>query len=199
MKKHWENQKGQHMNIISVFGSARPQPGHPEYQMAYELGQLLAQAGYAVANGGYMGIMEAVSRGASELGGHVIGITCDEIEVWRPVQPNRWISQEIRYATLWERLVHVVTENVGIIAMPGGVGTLTEVALAWNQLQVQVIPPRPFVLVGELWQRTLDAFHNPEHLPESHRALIHLARTPREAVQALNDWSDANASRGTKA
>jgi uncharacterized protein (TIGR00725 family) len=173
------------MKVISVFGSARPEPGHPEYQMAYELGQSLAQAGYVVANGGYMGIMEAVSRGAAESGGQVIGVTCDEIEAWRPVEPNRWISREIRYATLWERLMHVVTENEGIIAMPGGVGTLTEVALTWNQLQVQIIPPRPFVLLGELWQRTMDAFYSPEHLPESHRALISLVKTPEEAVQAL--------------
>lgn len=173
------------MKVISVFGSSRPEPGQPDYQMAYELGGRLARAGYAVANGGYVGIMEAVSRGASEAGGEVIGVTCDEIEAWRPVKPNRWISREIRYPTLWERLMHVVTENDGIIAMPGGVGTLTEVALAWNQLQVCIIPPRPFVLVGELWRRTLDAFYTPEHLPKSHRALIQLAGTVEEAVAAL--------------
>ena len=173
------------MKVISVFGSSRPTPGHPDYQTAYELGERLAKAGYAVANGGYIGIMEAVSRGAAEAGGEVIGVTCDEIEAWRPVSPNRWISREIRYPTLWERLIHVVTENEGIIAMPGGVGTLTEIALAWNQLQIEAISPRPFVLVGGLWQRTLDAFYTPDHMPESHRSLIQLVKTAQEAVLAL--------------
>jgi uncharacterized protein (TIGR00730 family) len=174
------------MKIISVFGSSMPKPGQPDYQMAYELGRLLAEAGFAVATGGYIGIMEAASQGAAEVGGHVIGVTCDEIEAWRPVRPNRWISQEIRYPTLWERLTHVVTHNDGIVAMPGGIGTLTEVALAWNQLQVQIIRPRPFVLFGELWRRTLDAFSTSDYVPESHRSLMHLVDTPQEAISLLS-------------
>jgi uncharacterized protein (TIGR00730 family) len=173
------------MKIISVFGSSRPKPGQPDFAIAYELGRQLAEAGFAVINGGYIGTMAAVSQGAAEVGGHVIGVTCDEIEAWRPVHPNRWISQEIRYPTLWERLTHVVTQNDGIIALPGGVGTLAEVALAWNQLQVQIIPPRPFVLLGALWRRTWDTFTNSPHVPDSHRALVHLVETPQEAVSLM--------------
>jgi uncharacterized protein (TIGR00730 family) len=173
------------MKVITVFGSSAPQPGQPDYEAACELGRLLAQAGFAVASGGYIGVMEAVSRGAAEVGGQVIGVTCDEIERWRTVGPNRWLSQEVRYPTLVERLIHLVTRNDGMVAMGGGVGTLTEVALAWNQLQVQVIRPRPLVLLGDIWHRTMATFADSPYVPEAHRALFQLAATPQEAVALL--------------
>ncbi len=68
---------------ITVFGGAQPKEGTPAYEEARELGALLAQRGHAVLTGGYMGTMEAVSRGACEAGGHVIGVTCIDIEEWR--------------------------------------------------------------------------------------------------------------------
>ena len=68
---------------ITVFGGAQPKEGSAAYEEARELGKLLAERGHAVLTGGYMGTMEAVSRGASEAGGHVIGVTCIDIEEWR--------------------------------------------------------------------------------------------------------------------
>ena len=75
-------------NRITVFGGSKPRPSQPAYQEALLLGQLLGSQGYTVLTGGYIGTMEAVSRGAAESGGHVIGVTCDEIERWRPVAPG---------------------------------------------------------------------------------------------------------------
>ena len=60
---------------ITVFGSAMPMPGDEEYKIAYKLGKLLAANGFDVVNGGYFGIMEAVSKGATENGGSATGIT----------------------------------------------------------------------------------------------------------------------------
>ena len=68
---------------ISVFGGSSPKPGDLAYEQAYYLGKLIGEAGYTVLTGGYIGTMEAVSRGAAEAGGHVIGVTCDQIENWR--------------------------------------------------------------------------------------------------------------------
>jgi len=75
---------------VTVFGGSRPDEAG--YQQALQLGRLLGQAGYAVLTGGYIGTMEAVSRGAAEAGGHVIGVTCEDIEQWRKVNPNRWVK-----------------------------------------------------------------------------------------------------------
>ena len=63
---------------ITIFGGTKPQPGDADYREAERLGSLLARAGHTVITGGYIGTMEAVSKGAAEAGGHVIGVTCRE-------------------------------------------------------------------------------------------------------------------------
>lgn len=126
---------------------------------AYQLGKQLASEGYAVQTGGYIGTMEAVSKGASEAGGHVIGVTCDEIESWRPVAPNRWVMEQKRRPTLRERLYVLVDECDGAVALPGGIGTLAEIALTWAQLQIQPEDQRPLILLGEGWEKTIQTFH----------------------------------------
>jgi uncharacterized protein (TIGR00730 family) len=173
------------MKVISVFGGSTPQPGSAAYAEARAVGRLLAEAGFAVATGGYVGTMTAVSQGASEAGGRVIGVTCDQIERFRPIGPNRFVTQEIRYATLRERLLHLVTANDGIITLPGGIGTLSEMALAWSFLQTGEISPRPLVLLGPLWRAVLDAFNHPDYVRESHRALLSFADTPETAVRLV--------------
>ena len=168
--------------IISVFGSASPQPGDADYELAYTVGQLLAQAGYGVATGGYIGTMEAVSRGASEAGGHVIGITSNQIEQFRPISANQWIKEEIKYETLRERLMHLVINNDGMIALPGGIGTLAEVSIAWNMMQTGDIEKRPFALLGSLWSDTINAFYDPKYIQEVYMDLITMVDSPETAV-----------------
>src|SRR5512145_1976234 len=89
---------------VSVFGGSQPREGSAAYDEALNLGRLLAKRGHVVLTGGYIGTMEAVSRGAAEAGGHVIGVTCEEIEKWRNVGANRWVKEERRQKTLNERL-----------------------------------------------------------------------------------------------
>ncbi|WP_054520752.1 LOG family protein [Thermanaerothrix daxensis] len=137
---------------IAVFGSARPQPGQPDYETAYLLGRLIGQGSHTLMTGGYMGTMEAASRGAAEAGGHVIGVTCEEIERWRPTGANHWVIEEIRARTLIERIAILIRESDAAIAFPGGAGTLAEISLFWNHLIIQAIPPKPLILVGTAWQ-----------------------------------------------
>lgn len=174
--------------IISVFGSSQPKPGDPVYATAQALGEALAQAGYAVATGGYTGTMEAVSRGAREAGGHVIGITSDRVESYRPIPPNGWLVEEIKYGTAHERLVHLVTRNDGMIVLPGGVGTLAELSLAWSLMQVHELAPRPLILLGALWRDTLASLSRTAYVTDNTWALIAHVNTPQEAVQALTAY-----------
>jgi uncharacterized protein (TIGR00730 family) len=169
-------------DIISVFGSSWPQPASAAYEEARQVGRLLAEAGFAVATGGYSGTMSAVSQGAAEAKGHVIGVISAQIERFRPLGPNQWVVQAIKYETLRERLLHLVTENDGIIVLPGGIGTLSEMALAWSFLQVGEIGSRPLVLLGETWRQTVQAFYQPEYIPQRHLDLLYFAATPEEAV-----------------
>jgi uncharacterized protein (TIGR00730 family) len=172
--------------VISVFGSSRPQPKSARYEEARKVGRLLAEAGYAVATGGYMGTMAAVSQGAGEAGGHVIGITADRIETFRlEGKPNQWVNEEIRYSSLQERVMHLVLHNDGMIALPGGIGTLSEMALAWSLLQVGELPPRPLVLLGEAWPPTLKAYSNADYINTEHMDLLYLVDSPEAAVARI--------------
>lgn len=144
------------MKRITVFGGSKPKPGEAAYLQAYTLGQLLGERGYTVLTGGYIGTMEAVSRGAAEKGAHVIGVTCDEIEAWRPVKPNAWVSEEMRYPTLRQRLYALIDACDAAIALPGGIGTLAEIAAMWSQLQTGASTRRPLLLVGDGWRAVFE-------------------------------------------
>jgi len=141
---------------ITVFGASKPKDGDPDYAAAYELGKLLAERQHIVVTGGYMGTMEAVSRGADEHGGHTIGITCLEIENWRPTGANPWVRQEIKQNTLLDRITSLINTCDAAFALPGGTGTLTEVAVMWNLIGIQVIQPKPLVLIGAAWDSVME-------------------------------------------
>jgi uncharacterized protein (TIGR00730 family) len=173
--------------VISVFGSSAPQPGSADYEAARDLGRRLAEAGFTVQTGGYVGVMEGVSRGANEAGGHVIGVTSARIEAFRPLKANQWVKEEIRHQTLRDRLLYLVDHCHGVIVMPGGPGTLSELALAWSFVQVGEVSPKPIIPVGGLWQRTLAAFIDPAYVRPEYAALLTLARTPAGAVDILRE------------
>lgn len=143
---------------ISVFCSSTTQPGSAEYQQAYTLGRELALAGHSLLTGGYHGSMAAASRGAREAGGEAIGVTCEEIERWRAVQPNPWLTHELKCATLLERLNCLATQCDLAIALPGGIGTLTEIMLVWNLQAIAARPHAPILLISPAWQEVLQQF-----------------------------------------
>jgi uncharacterized protein (TIGR00730 family) len=162
---------------VSVFGGSQPPPASPAYKEAYELGKMLAQVGHTVLTGGYIGTMEAVSRGAAEAGGHVVGVTCADIEAWRTVKPNAWVQEERRFATMQERLNELVLSCDAAVALPGGPGTLTEIALTWNLMIVQAMQPKPLILIGNGWKELITTFfHSFEaYIPQNQRSLLKLA------------------------
>ena len=170
---------------ITVFGGSAPKPEEKAYHDAQQLGGLLAERGHSVLTGGYIGTMEATSRGASEAGGHVIGVVCDEIEAWRDVRPNQWVEEEWRFPTLKERLNALIERCDVALALPGGVGTLTEISLMWNQLIIKALPPRPLILIGSGWQTVFNQAFYTElggYVAQSQRELIQFAPDVHSAV-----------------
>ena len=172
---------------ITVFGGSQPKPRSPAYKEAFKLGKLLAQAGHTVLTGGYIGTMEAVSRGANEAGGHVVGVTCEEIERWREVGANAWILEERRFATLQERLNELIRGCDVAIALPGGPGTLTEIALTWNLMIVASIPQKPLILIGDGWKAVFDEMFRSlgETTPPRQRKLLRFAPDVQSAISML--------------
>ena len=172
---------------ITVFGGSSPKPGEPAYQEAYYLGKLIGSQGFSVLTGGYMGTMEAVSRGVSENGGWVIGVTCDQIEAWRPVSPNSWINEEQRFPTLKERLYSLIESCDAALVLPGGIGTLAELAVMWSQLQTRSISPRPLILIGAGWRSVFEqlVLHFDSYIPPDHRSHVKIAQDVETAFEML--------------
>jgi uncharacterized protein (TIGR00730 family) len=168
--------------IISVFGSSQVSCGSPAYEEARVLGGLLARAGLTVCSGGYGGTMEAVSRGAKEAGGAVIGVTTS----WfAHLQANAWVDKEVRTSTFPERLQKLIEMGQGYLAMQGGIGTLTEISTVWSMLQTRSIPPRPFVLLCNPWQQLLQFCTDALIIRPSDFDYLQLTSTPEDAVRAV--------------
>lgn len=184
-----QKENGIHNMKISVFGGSQPKADSSAYGEARQLGELLAQHGHIVMTGGYIGTMEAVSRGAAEAGGHVIGVTCEEIETWRDVRPNGWVKEERREKTLMERLQVLIQECDAAIALPGGPGTLTEISLMWNLMIVESLHRRPLVLVGDGWQSVFGQFFGSldSYIPAHQRELIAFAKDVHTAVKRIEN------------
>ncbi|HXI93207.1 MAG TPA: LOG family protein, partial [Blastocatellia bacterium] len=115
---------------ITVFGGSRCGPDAAEYKEALRLGRLLVEAGFDVCSGGYAGVMEAISRGAHEAGGHVIGVTMEQFKS----APNPYLKKIEPSADFYARLQILIRDSAGYIALRGGMGTVTEISLVWNKL-----------------------------------------------------------------
>jgi len=163
--------------IVTVFGSSRPAPGSAAYETARRLGELLAQAGFTVATGGYGGTMEGVSRGAREAGGKTIGVTA---EVFKSVA-NVWVEDEIRVGTWQERLLKLVELGAGYVVLPGGTGTLVELSVVWEWINKGFLRVKPLVILGDFWLPVVSAIP----ASELHSNPILRAATPEEVVALL--------------
>jgi|SRR5271157_514634 len=173
---------------VSVFGGSQPKEGSAAYSEAQELGKQLAQRGHVVLTGGYMGTMEAVSRGAAGAGGHVIGVTCEDIERWRPIGVNAWVKEEWRKKTLMDRLQALIEDCDAALALPGGPGTLTEISLTWNLMIIGSLHRRPLILIGSGWQNVLDQFYRSldEYVSATQRDLVQFAPNVKTTVELLD-------------
>jgi uncharacterized protein (TIGR00730 family) len=140
--------------IVTVFGSSKAAPLEESYQIAFELGRKIAELGLTLCNGGYGGTMAAAARGAVEAGGHTIGVTCTR---FGRSGPNPFIRQEIPTFGLLERLNTLIQLGRAYVVLPGGTGTLAELALVWELLNKGLLRgDRPLIVLGQWWQPTIE-------------------------------------------
>jgi len=171
--------------IVTIFGGSKCREDSREYGEARRVGQLLAESGFTICTGGYLGVMEAASRGAHERGGRVLGIVMNQFKA----EPNRYLTDKVASAHFYERLQNLITRSVGFIAIRGGAGTVTELSLVWNKLQTRVIGPRPVVLLGDCWPPVIEAFQKHLVVSDGDVALLDFAATPEEAVGIIKEKS----------
>jgi uncharacterized protein (TIGR00730 family) len=167
--------------IITIFGGSKCGHDSPEYIEAKDLGRRLAEAGFTICTGGYLGVMEAASRGAREAGGRVYGIVMNQFNH----EPNRYLTDKVATDHFYDRLQNLITRSVGFVALRGGMGTVTEISLVWNKLATRVLEPRPLVLLGEAWRPVVDTWK--QHLVVSDKDVnfLDFADTAEQAAEII--------------
>ncbi len=125
---------------ISVIGAGRCDKELEE--IAEKVGELLAEKGFVIINGGKDGVMKAVSKGARRKGGIVVGILPDLSD------GNEFLSIRIKTNMGHARNAIIAQTGDVIISLGGGYGTISEIALALkNGKKVISIKP-PIILDG---------------------------------------------------
>jgi len=143
---------------VSMFGSARVKPEEPLYEATVELSKKLSEAGFSVITGGGPGLMEAGNKGAFENGGESIGLHI-HLPMEQHNNPYLNIRSDFRYFFI--RKLMFIKYALAYVALPGGYGTLDELAEALVLIQTHRIKPFPIVLFGtEFWGGLVDWFEN---------------------------------------
>ncbi|MCU0238535.1 MAG: LOG family protein [Pyrinomonadaceae bacterium] len=171
--------------IVTIFGGSKCKEGYPEYEQARKVGQILAEQGFTICTGGYLGVMEAASRGAREKGGRVLGIVMNQFKA----EPNRFLTDKVATDHFYDRLQGLIQRSVGFIALKGGMGTVTEISLVWNKLTTKVIDKRPLVLLGECWKPVVNAWEENLVVSKEDISLLNFAETAEQAVQIIIEKS----------
>lgn len=138
---------------ITIFGTAKAKPGDEVFTLAEQTGKVLAQAGFTIANGGYGGTMLAAARAAAKAGGETIGVTCSAFGA----AANEYITRNIVTKSLDERLDTLIKLGCGYVVLPGGTGTLLELAKVWEMKNKGFLSKsKPIILVGGFWKPLVD-------------------------------------------
>jgi len=172
---------------VSMFGSARIQPGDPVYKKAETLAGLLAEAGFAIITGGGGGVMEAANKGAAAAGGTSIGMN---ISLPFEQKPNDYANILVEFNYFFIRKVMFVKYAQAYIVLPGGFGTLDEMFEAVTLIQTQRIKPFPVILVGSDYWSGLKRWAE-THLRDTGRIspgdldILQIIDDPEEIVAAV--------------
>ncbi|MES2587563.1 MAG: TIGR00730 family Rossman fold protein [Bacteroidota bacterium] len=178
---------------VSVFGSARTKPDNKYFQLAVEVGEKLANAGYGVITGGGPGIMEAGNMGAQRGEGKSVGLNID-----LPFEQNHnpYIDPEhnLEFDYFFVRKVIFVKYSQGFVILPGGFGTLDEMFEALTLIQTKKINKRPVVLIGSAYWEGLFKWveevmlHQEHNISELDLNLYRIVDTADEAVKYIEDF-----------
>ncbi len=180
--------KEEKIKYISIYAASSPLIDAAYYKAASETGRLLAAKGYGIINGaGNTGLMQAVSDAALENEGKVIGIIPEFMVARNWHHPH--LTQLIQVPGMHQRKQLMADKSEGVIALPGGCGTLEEILeiITWKQLglydkTIIILNTNHFYdpLLLQL-QKALDE----QFMDSTQAQLWHVASTPEEAVQLI--------------
>jgi len=137
---------------VTIFGSARLKPGTPAYDGVKQLAAELTKMGCDIISGGGPGIMQAANEGALSVDPKALHRSVG-IRVDLPFEQklNPFVGLAYEHRTFFSRLHHFMIASDAFVVVPGGIGTLLELSLAWQLLQVRKLYNTPLILVGKMW------------------------------------------------
>jgi uncharacterized protein (TIGR00730 family) len=167
---------------VSIFGSARIEPGHRWYELCRETAACLARSGFTVITGGGPGLMEAANRGAKEAGGESVGLN---IELPHEQEPNPYATRLLQFHYFFARKLMFVRYARAFVIMPGGFGTLDEIFESLTLIQTRRIAHFPTILVDRRhWAPLLtwidDGLEDDGLISPGDKELLLTADTPEE-------------------
>ena len=172
---------------VSIFGSARFTPDHPTYKLTEEIALKLSNSGFSIVSGGGPGVMEAANRGAFDGKSPSIGLN---IALPHEQQANAFQNISLTFRHFFSRKVMFVKFATAYVVMPGGFGTLDELAEIVTLIQTRKSRRIPIILVdSRFWNGLIDWFSdtlvNQGTISESDLNLIHIIDNPDEVVEAI--------------
>jgi len=178
---------------VSIFGSARTDPGHPSYKLAEDIARLLSDAGFSVVSGGGPGIMEAANKGAFAGKSPSIGLN---IDLPHEQTDNPYQNIDLHFRHFFSRKVMFVKYASAYVVLPGGFGTLDELAEILTLIQTGKSRRIPVILVdSEFWSGLIDWFGNTlvkaGTIAEEDLKLFKLLDKPQDVVDAIFKHYDA--------
>jgi uncharacterized protein (TIGR00730 family) len=163
------------------FGSSRTATATAAERLAHECGAELARLGWTVMSGGYEGTMGAVSRGAREVGGRVIGVTTPIFEDRRA---NEALHAEFREPDYLARMATLLRQGHAFVGLPGGLGTLSECTVAWCLASMGHLAG-PLLLFRDPWEPVFEAVSKLEEVPDELPSLLHWIDSPSDLERCL--------------
>ncbi|MFO1199518.1 MAG: TIGR00730 family Rossman fold protein [Burkholderiaceae bacterium] len=175
---------------VSIFGSARVGPGHRWYELTVDLARRLSDAGFAVISGGGPGIMEAANRGAFEGHSPSVGLN---IQLPHEQMGNDYQNISLSFRHFFARKVAFAKYASAFVAVPGGFGTLDELAEMLVLVQTRMGRHIPILLVDSAFWRGLldwmrDALLGNGLIDAADLDLVRLVDDPSQAVEAIFDF-----------
>lgn len=172
---------------ISVFGSARTQPGHAYYELTVDVSRKLAEEGFGIISGGGPGIMEAANKGAQLGGSKSVGLN---IELPFEQHANPYIDRNanLHFEYFFVRKVMFTKYSQGFVMMPGGFGTMDEFFEVATLIQTGKMSPVPLILVGsQYWGGLMDwmqetMLQKSNNISAADLELLKIVDTPEEVV-----------------
>ena len=178
---------------VCVFGSYK-NLSKKDKENVIKLGRLLAEKGFEVVSGGFGGTMEDISKGAKEAGGKTTGVTYYKWKDKPHKKANKYIDEEIKTEDIFERIDIMMKNSDCFIVLPGGTGTLLELAACLEHMNKGLSNPKPIIALGDFWKPIAEKLSQEPVISDEARSarnalscsdLIVFAKTVEEVVEKI--------------